>query len=97
MLRQVDDDMVWVGDFTDDVVGTGTNGNTAVGRYVYQKEDGLDETAHMISGYQAGVYYGGKSTFDPDGAAGRAPPFGFGTEWCTYGVPLCWENYSAGV
>jgi len=100
MLRQVDDDMVWVGDFTDDSVGTGTNGLPGADRFVYQTEDGLDATGHMLSGSLAGVYYGSKNTFDPDGMAGPAIPNGFGTDlqqWDSYGVPPGWENFIPGI
>jgi len=98
LVRTLDADLVWSGDFTNDTVGTNTNG-TAGERHVFQGEPGLPQTSIALSSPQGGPYYGGKNGVDPDGGGGSAP-YGFGTStevWDAFGVPAGWVNHIAGV
>ncbi len=105
MLRLYDGDFYWpdVSDLgleqIDDNVGTGTNGNPSLDRYVYQDEDGEPATAVTISSAVGTIYYGSKQGVDPDGPGG-VDAMGFGTDtqqWDEYGVPPAWENFIAGI
>ena len=100
LLRAVDHDMTWdaMSDIGDDSVGTDTNG-LLLDRFVFLREVGLPGTAVSISSPQGNLYYGAKSGIDPDGA-GPGPAMSAGTtslQWDSFGVPIGWENYIAGV
>ncbi len=103
LLRQVDYDLAWQGNFNNDSVGTGTNGNPA-DRHVSQGENPtvggpLNHTYVTLSSPQGNQYVGAKSGVDPD-TGGPALPYGAGTdvqEWDAYGVPTGWGNHSANV
>ncbi len=100
LVRWGDYDMAWVGGATDDSVGTGTNGAGDLDRYVYTLEDGSPNFSITISSPNGGAYCGSKQGFDPDGAAGEDPPFGFGTDtqvWNAFGLPGSYLNQIAGV
>ena len=84
LLRSMDLDLVWVGDFHDDSVGTGTNG-TGCDRHVFQTEAGLSSTAITVSSPQGDIYFGAKDDFSPPDL------------WNEYGVPRAWENFITGV
>lgn len=101
LLRAVDYDILWAtDDFTDDSVGTATNGSPSpAGVYVFQKDPDHPATAITMSSPQATAYYGAKGGIDPDGD-GPGPPFGFGTDtqqWDAFGMPESWANHIAGV
>jgi len=84
LLRFMDLDLVWSGDFLDDdSVGTGTNGSAGCDRHVFQTEPGLSSTAIKLSSPQGDIYFGAK---------GEIPDL-----WNEYGVPRAWENFIAGV
>ena len=98
LVRSFDADLLWVPDFSNDSVGTGTNGS-GLERYVYQQEVGQEATAITLSSPQGNYYYGGKNGVDPDGAGGSVP-YAFGTDvqvWDAFGVPIGWRNNIAGV
>ena len=98
LVRAFDGDLVWSGDFTNDTVGTSTNGATGE-RHVFQGEPGLPDASIALSSPQGGPYYGGKNGVDPDGPGGSVP-YGFGTStevWDAFGVPAGWVNHIAGV
>ena len=98
LVRAFDADLTWVPDFSNDSVGTGTNGS-GFDRYVYQQEVGEEATAITVSSPQGDAYYGGKNGVDPDGAGG-SPAYGFGTDvqvWDAFGVPTGWRDHIAGV
>jgi hypothetical protein len=94
----MDADLVWTGDFTNDSVGTGTNGSP-LERHVYQQEAGNAATAITLSSPTGDAYVGAKNTVDPDGAGG-SPAYGFGTDlqiWEAFGIPTGWRNNIANV
>ena len=98
LVRAFDGDLIWNGDFTDDNVGTGTNGSPDE-RYVYESEPGDTATAITLSSPQGSAYSGGKHGVDPDGAGGD-PAYNFGTDvqvWEDFGIPGAWQNHIAGV
>ncbi len=98
LVRAFDADLTWVPDFSNDSVGTGTNGS-GLERYVYQTEVGQEATAITLSSPQGNAYYGGKNGVDPDGPGGSVA-YGFGTDvqvWDAFGVPIGWRNNIAGV
>ena len=100
MVRHLDLDLVWAGSgFADDSVGTDTNDNPLLERHVSQGKQGFSETFITVSGELGGLYYGSKQNIDPDGD-GPGPTMGFGTDlqqWESFGVPIGWENYIAGI
>ena len=94
LTRAYDGDLIWSGDFSNDSVGTGTNGSPG-DRYVYMV-DGSPTAAVTVSSPQGDAYYGAKRGVTPPGG----PPFGFGTDdevWNAYGIPTNWRNHIAGV
>ncbi len=98
LLRQVDFDLFWAGGFSNDSVGTGTNGSP-LERFVFQGEAGQPATHVTISSPQGACYVGAKSGVDPDGP-GPGPVMGAGTdnqEWNAGGVPEGWCNFIAYV
>ena len=101
LVRHLDLDLVWNGSgFADDSVGTGVNGNPG-GVYAFMGEQGgAPGTYYTLAlDVTGGEYYGSKSGIDPDGD-GPGPTMGAGTDtqqWDSYGVPIGWENYIAGV
>lgn len=98
MVRNMDADLLWSGDFADDNVGTSMHG-AGLGPYVYQNEVGNPAQAITLSSLAAANYYGGKNGIDPDGA-GPDPAFGFGTDvqvWNNMGMPASWGDFVAGV
>ncbi len=98
LVRAFDGDLLWNGDFSNDNVGTGTNGSTDE-RYVYQSEAGSTVTAITLSSPQGDAYSGGKHGVDPDGGGG-SPAYNFGTDvqvWEAFGIPSGWRNNIAGV
>ncbi len=98
LLRQVDFDLYWSGSFSNDSVGTNTNGSP-LERYVFQGEAGQPATHITMSSPQGARYVGAKATVDPDGP-GPGPYMGAGTdiqEWDAYGVPQGWGNFIAYV
>jgi hypothetical protein len=98
LVRSMDADLVWAGDFTNDSVGTGTNGSP-LERFVYQQEAGNAATAVTLSCPAGDDYVGAKNTVDPDGAGG-SPAYGFGTDvqiWDAFGLPNGWRNHVANV
>ncbi|MHC4220376.1 MAG: hypothetical protein ACYSU7_18195, partial [Planctomycetota bacterium] len=98
MQRNMDGDLVWQGStFSNDSVGTGTNGS-ASDRHVFTQEPGVAATAITLSSPLGNHYVGAKSGDNPD------PPdcvaMGAGTDvqdWDAYGLPVCWENYISNV
>jgi hypothetical protein len=98
MVRNMDADLLWSGDFADDNVGTSMHG-AGLGPFVYQNEVGDLSQAITLSSVTAGSYYAGKNGVDPDGAGG-GPAYGFGTDvqiWNAFGLPTTWQNHVAGV
>ncbi len=98
LVRSMDADLVWSGDFTNDSVGTGTNGSP-LERHVYQQEAGNAATAITLSSPTGDAYVGAKNTIDPDGPGG-SPAYGFGTDvqiWEAFGIPTGWRNHVANV
>jgi len=98
MVRMYDGDLLWAGDFSNDNVGTTTNG-AGLGSYVYQSEVGSSSQAVTLSSTLATQYFGGKHGVDPDGAGG-SPAYNFGTDvqvWNAFGIPTGWVNNVAGV
>lgn len=97
MVRALDADLLWSGDFGDDQVGTTMHSN-ALGPYVFQEEAAdAGITAITLSMVQAGNYYGGKHGITPGGAG---TPYDFGTDtevYDAFGVPNNWRNNIAGV
>ena len=88
---------MWDLDFSNDNVGTGTNGSPDE-RYVYISEPGDTATAITLSSPQGNAYTGGKHGVDPDGAGGD-PAYNFGTDvqiWDNFGIPSGWQNHIAG-
>ena len=59
LVRAYDGDLLWDGDFSNDNVGTGTNGSPDE-RYVYESEAGDTATAITLSSPQGSAYSGGK-------------------------------------
>lgn len=66
LIRQVDSDLFWIGDHTDDAVGTMTHAEGG-DLSVYTMEHLQPTTAVTLSSPQAAFYYGAKGDFDPDG------------------------------
>lgn len=98
LVRAVDADLVWSGDFADDEVGTGFNGS-GLDTYVFQQEVGNSNTAVTLSSPQAQAYYGGKNGITPPSPPG-GPAYGYGTDtqvWDAFGTPANWINHVAGV
>ncbi|MCH8166038.1 MAG: hypothetical protein IH889_10565 [Planctomycetes bacterium] len=99
LVSTFDGDLLWVGDFEDDTVGTGTNGSPGVDRYVYEGEVGQPATAITISSPTGDAYAGSKLGINPAGGP-PCPDYGFGTDvqvWEAYGIPDCWRNHIAAV
>ncbi|MCZ6652416.1 MAG: hypothetical protein O7D91_05245 [Planctomycetota bacterium] len=67
LIRQVDADLMWIGDGYDDAVGTMTHADGG-DLSVYTMEHNRTTTAVTLSSPQAAFYYGGKGDFDPDGS-----------------------------
>ena len=66
-IRQVDSDLFWIPDHTNDVVGTTYNdGGGDIS--VYTMEPFRPSTAVTLSSPQGAFYYGGKGDVDPDGS-----------------------------
>jgi hypothetical protein len=100
LLRVLDGDLLWVGDASDDSVGTGTNGNPGADRYGFIQEAGMPETALTMSSPSAVSYAGGKLTVNPDPGDPDCPEYGYGSDtdqWDAYGLPDCWRNNIANV
>ncbi len=101
LVRHLDMDLVWNGSgFADDSVGTGTN-DSGLGLFAFMGEQGADPGTYVTvsAAVTGGQYYGAKSGIDPDGP-GPGPAMGAGTDtqqWDSYGVPVGWENYIAGL
>jgi hypothetical protein len=98
LVRVLDADLSWNGDFLNDSVGTSMNG-AGLGTYVYQNEVGSSTQALTITSPQASVYFGSKNSVDPDGPGG-SPAYGFGTDvihWNAFGIPTGWVNNIANV
>ena len=98
LVSTFDGDLLWVGDFEDDTVGTGTNGSPGVDRYVYEGEVGQPTQTITISSPTGAAYTGSKLGFVPDPGDPNCPAYGFGTDvqvWEAYGIPDCWRNHIA--
>ncbi len=101
IVRWGDVDAAWVGDATDDIVGTGTNEGAKCDRFVYIGEDGAPNFSITLStnGPDA-AYVGSKLNYDPD-CEGPDPPFGSGTDpgqvWALHGFFDSYINQIAGV
>jgi hypothetical protein len=96
LLRVLDGDLIWVGDYGDDSVGTE---QASEANAVFITEDGIRETRITVSSLAAAGYFGAKRGIDPDGP-GPGPAMGYGTdvqEWDAYGIPEGWHNYIAGI
>ncbi|MCZ6653145.1 MAG: hypothetical protein O7D91_08965 [Planctomycetota bacterium] len=66
-IRQVDSDLFWIPDHTNDTVGTTFNdGGGDIS--VYTMENFRPSTAVTLSSPQGAFYYGGKGGVDPDGS-----------------------------
>jgi hypothetical protein len=110
LIRHIDMDLLWDpgADFTNDSVGTGTNGNPSLERYVFQREAGMPETSITLSSPDGTSYTGNKGGIDPDGA-GDCNAYGYGTDcvfWDAFGLTgniggandtSCWIDHIAGV
>ncbi|MCH8344113.1 MAG: hypothetical protein IH983_08995 [Planctomycetes bacterium] len=102
LVSTFDGDLLWDpdGDFTDDSVGTGTNGSPALDRFVFEQEEADPTTAITISSPTGDAYAGSKGGINPDPGDPDCVPYGFGTDvqvWDAFGIPDCWRNHIAGI
>lgn len=99
LVRTFDGDLVWDGDFSNDEVGTTTNG-VGLGPYVFEQEAAdPGATAVTLSSLDGRNYYGGKHGVLPP-IPGGGVPYDFGTDtevWDAFGIPTNWVNHIAGV
>ena len=96
LVRLLDGDLVWVGDFGDDSVGTVRSGDKTS---VFIQEFANPPTRITVSSPDGTAYFGAKRGVDPDGAGGD-PAMGYGTDtqvWDSFGIPDSWRNFIAGV
>ncbi len=94
LLHLADYDLVWVGDFATDSVGTE---RAPASNSVFQQEEGAPETRVTVSSGGADGYAGAKNGVQPENGP---PAYGFGTdlqEWGAFGLPATWVNHIAGV
>ncbi|MEE8156447.1 MAG: hypothetical protein V3T53_15940 [Phycisphaerales bacterium] len=101
IVRWGDVSSSWVGDATDDIVGTGTNEAAKCDRFVYIGEDGAPNFSITLSTNDPdAAYVGSKQDFDPD-CEGPDIPFGSGTDsgqvWALHGFFDSYINQIAGV
>ena len=94
LVRIGDFDLVYVGGFADDSVGTD---RAVTNNTVFQQEDGTPVTRITMVSAQATDYTGAKRGITPPGGP---PAYGFGTdcvEWDAFGLPGSWADHIAGV
>ncbi|MCH8153299.1 MAG: hypothetical protein IH830_13115 [Planctomycetes bacterium] len=100
LVSTFDGDLVWVGDFEDDIVGTGTNDSPGVDRFVFEGEVGQPEASIILSSPTGDAYVGSKLGIIPDPIDPLCVAYGFGTDvqvFQAFGIPDCWRNHIAGL
>jgi len=93
LMRQYDGNHLYVGDHTNDQVGTTWNAvGGAAGRFVVLREPGDSQTAYTMSSPDADAYSGGKSGDEPGGGGFIHSCGTCGVVFGNFGLPAPWAD-----